>query len=176
MALESDIHHALATEKLDGTCCYVTPYRGGAHLHVFCFSVHTQYLTLLLWFALQEKCTFGLVWIGNPPSRRTRGSRNINTLRRPVKVFIFFRITRFVECYGSAMKDVRFVCFFSTGFTWNVEDDFRTVPESWIPARRVQYESGHPVPDEQGHIPGKRPLCSVQDRLRVILKLCINQW
>ncbi|KAK3564116.1 hypothetical protein QTP86_007617 [Hemibagrus guttatus] len=40
------------------------------------------------------------------------------------------------------------------GFTWNVEEDFRTVPESWIPARRVQYESGHPVPDEHGHIPG----------------------
>lgn len=27
-ALESDIHCATATEKIDGTCCYVTKYRG----------------------------------------------------------------------------------------------------------------------------------------------------
>lgn len=27
-ALESDVHCAAATEKIDGTCCYVTTYRG----------------------------------------------------------------------------------------------------------------------------------------------------
>lgn len=42
----------------------------------------------------------------------------------------------------------------SSGFTWNVEEDFKTVPETWIAARRVQHHNGHPVPDEQGHIPG----------------------
>ncbi|XP_047658201.1 uncharacterized protein C12orf29 homolog isoform X2 [Tachysurus fulvidraco] len=31
-AVESDVYHALATEKLDGTCCYVTLYRGEAYL------------------------------------------------------------------------------------------------------------------------------------------------
>lgn len=54
-------------------------------------------------------------------------------------------------------------CSLPLGFTWNVGEDFRTVPESWIPARRVQYESGHPVPDEHGHIPGKQPHRSRQD-------------
>lgn len=28
LALEADIDCALATEKLDGTCCYVTDYKG----------------------------------------------------------------------------------------------------------------------------------------------------
>ncbi|RXN19125.1 putative protein C12orf29 -like protein [Labeo rohita] len=70
-ALESDIHCAAATEKIDGTCCYVTTYKG---------------------------------------------------------------------------------------FVWNVDKDFREVPESWIAAHRVQHENGHPVPDEHGHIPGWVPV------------------
>lgn len=37
---------------------------------------------------------------------------------------------------------------------WNVNEDFREVPESWMAAHRVQHENGHPVPDEHGHIPG----------------------
>ena len=32
VALEADIHGAVATEKIDGTCCYVTLYNG-EHLH-----------------------------------------------------------------------------------------------------------------------------------------------
>lgn len=28
VALEADVHNAVATEKLDGTCCYVTLYKG----------------------------------------------------------------------------------------------------------------------------------------------------
>lgn len=28
VALQANIHSALATEKLDGTCCYVTVYKG----------------------------------------------------------------------------------------------------------------------------------------------------
>ncbi|KAA0705141.1 hypothetical protein E1301_Tti023202 [Triplophysa tibetana] len=43
-------------------------------------------------------------------------------------------------------------------FLWNVEEDFREVPESWIPAHRVQHENGHLVPDEHGHIPGWFPV------------------
>lgn len=41
-----------------------------------------------------------------------------------------------------------------SGFIWNVEEDFKTVPETWIPAHGVQHHNGHPVPDEHGHIPG----------------------
>lgn len=32
VALEADVDGALATEKLDGTCCYVTVYKGQPHL------------------------------------------------------------------------------------------------------------------------------------------------
>ncbi|XP_049339925.1 uncharacterized protein C12orf29 homolog isoform X2 [Astyanax mexicanus] len=71
VALESNIDCALATEKLDGTCCYVTTYNG---------------------------------------------------------------------------------------FTWNMEEDFRAVPDSWIPAHRVRHENGHPVPEDHGHIPGWVPV------------------
>ncbi|XP_054475839.1 uncharacterized protein C12orf29 homolog isoform X2 [Anoplopoma fimbria] len=44
------------------------------------------------------------------------------------------------------------------GFTWNVGEDFKTVPETWIPAHRVKHHNGHPVPDENGHIPGWVPV------------------
>uniref|UniRef100_A0AAQ5X232 RNA ligase 1 n=1 Tax=Amphiprion ocellaris TaxID=80972 RepID=A0AAQ5X232_AMPOC len=44
------------------------------------------------------------------------------------------------------------------GFTWNVEEDFKTVPETWIPAHRVKHHNGHPVPDDHGHIPGWVPV------------------
>uniref|UniRef100_A0A8C1UEY2 RNA ligase 1 n=1 Tax=Cyprinus carpio TaxID=7962 RepID=A0A8C1UEY2_CYPCA len=44
------------------------------------------------------------------------------------------------------------------GFVWNVDEDFREVPESWIAAHRVQHENGHPVPDEHGHTPGWVPV------------------
>lgn len=43
---------------------------------------------------------------------------------------------------------------FLPDFSWNVEEDFKTVPESWIPALRVKHSNGHPIPDEHGHIPG----------------------
>lgn len=47
------------------------------------------------------------------------------------------------------------MCLYSlSGFTWNVEEDFKTVPETWIPAHRVKHHNGQPVPDEHGHIPG----------------------
>ncbi|XP_060784408.1 RNA ligase 1 isoform X2 [Neoarius graeffei] len=103
VAVESDVYHALATEKLDGTCCYVTLYRGEPYL----------------WARLDRKPT-----------------------KQADKRF---------KKYQHTQKTCK-------GFTWNVEEDFRTVPESWIPARRVQYESGHPVPDEHGHIPGWVPV------------------
>ncbi|GAA6076143.1 uncharacterized protein C12orf29 homolog isoform X1 [Tachysurus ichikawai] len=102
-AVESDIYHAVATEKLDGTCCYVTLYRGEA----------------FLWARLDRKPT-----------------------KQADKRF---------KKHQHAQKTCK-------GFTWNVEEDFRTVPESWIPARGVRYESGHPVPDEHGHIPGWIPV------------------
>ncbi|XP_013931193.1 PREDICTED: uncharacterized protein C12orf29 homolog isoform X2 [Thamnophis sirtalis] len=51
-------------------------------------------------------------------------------------------------CYITAYK----------GFTWNIEDDFRSVPECWIPAKEIEYYNGKPFPDENGHIPGWVPV------------------
>uniref|UniRef100_A0A3Q3QRI0 RNA ligase 1 n=1 Tax=Monopterus albus TaxID=43700 RepID=A0A3Q3QRI0_MONAL len=55
-----------------------------------------------------------------------------------------------------ALGCLEYFCFCSfSGFIWNVEEDFKMVPETWIPAHRVQHHDGHPVPEEHGHIPGK---------------------
>ncbi|XP_014916231.1 RNA ligase 1 isoform X3 [Poecilia latipinna] len=51
-------------------------------------------------------------------------------------------------CYVAVYQD----------FSWNVEEDFKMVPESWIPAHRVKHSNGHPIPDEHGHIPGWVPV------------------
>lgn len=48
-----------------------------------------------------------------------------------------------------------------SGFTWNVEEDFKTVPEMWIAAHGVKHVNGQPVPDEHGHIPGEPSLIRV---------------
>lgn len=53
----------------------------------------------------------------------------------------------------SSGKDLIFPGFLS-GFTWNIEEDFKPVPETWIPAHGVKHHNGRPVPDEHGHIPG----------------------
>lgn len=45
-----------------------------------------------------------------------------------------------------------------SGFTWNVEEDFKTVPETWIAAHGVKHVNGQPAPDEHGHIPGEPTL------------------
>lgn len=47
------------------------------------------------------------------------------------------------------------------GFTWNIEEDFRAVPESWIPAKEIELRNGKPFPDENGHIPGRKYSFSV---------------
>lgn len=103
VALESNIDCALATEKLDGTCCYVTTYKGEPYL----------------WARLDRKPT-----------------------KQADKRF---------KKYQYSQKTCK-------GFTWNIEEDFRIVPDSWIPAHRVQHENGHPVPEEHGHIPGWVPV------------------
>ncbi|XP_029909725.1 RNA ligase 1 isoform X1 [Myripristis murdjan] len=103
VALESNIACALATEKLDGTCCYVTTYKGQPYL----------------WARLDRK-----------PNKQAE--------------------KRFKK-YQHAHKSCK-------GFTWNVPEDFKTVPETWIPAHRVKYHNSHPVPDEHGHIPGWVPV------------------
>ncbi|XP_028285707.1 RNA ligase 1 [Parambassis ranga] len=103
LALEADIDCALATEKLDGTCCYVTDYKGQPYL----------------WARLDRK-----------PSKQAE--------------------KRFKK-YQYSHKSCK-------GFTWNIEEDFKTVPETWIPAHRVKHHNGHPVPDEHGHIPGWVPV------------------
>ncbi|XP_051917211.1 uncharacterized protein C12orf29 homolog [Hippocampus zosterae] len=101
--LEADINSALATEKLDGTCCYVTHYKGKLHL----------------WARLDRKA--------NKQAEK--------------------RFKKYQYAHRS-----------SKGFTWNVEEDFKTVPDTWIPTHRVKHQNGHPVPDEHGHIPGWVPV------------------
>uniref|UniRef100_A0A8B9J4H1 RNA ligase 1 n=1 Tax=Astyanax mexicanus TaxID=7994 RepID=A0A8B9J4H1_ASTMX len=69
-------------------------------------------------------------------------------------------------CLGMCVSLSRYVLFLGdmdvflqfTGFTWNMEEDFRAVPDSWIPAHRVRHENGHPVPEDYGHIPGWVPV------------------
>ncbi|KAM4618928.1 RNA ligase 1 isoform 2-T2 [Polymixia lowei] len=103
VALESNVDCALATEKLDGTCCYVTIYKGQPYL----------------WARLDRK-----------PNKQAD--------------------KRFKK-YQHSQKSCK-------GFTWNVEQDFKTVPETWIPAHRVKHHNGNPLPDEHGHIPGWVPV------------------
>uniref|UniRef100_A0A3Q3JU30 RNA ligase 1 n=1 Tax=Monopterus albus TaxID=43700 RepID=A0A3Q3JU30_MONAL len=99
-ALEADVDRALATEKLDGTCCYVTVYKGQPYL----------------WARLDRK-----------PNKQ-------------------------------AEKRFKKHQYSHRSFIWNVEEDFKMVPETWIAAHRVQHHDGHPVPDEHGHIPGWVPV------------------
>nr|XP_061813324.1 RNA ligase 1-like [Nerophis lumbriciformis] len=101
--LEADISSALATEKLDGTCCYVTHYKGKPHL----------------WARLDRKAN-----------------------KQAEKRF----------------KKYQYTHRSSKGFKWIVEDDFKPVPDTWIPAHQVKHHNGHPVPDEHGHIPGWVPV------------------
>lgn len=103
VALEADVDGAVATEKLDGTCCYVTVYKGQPHL----------------WARLDRK----------PNKQADRRFKKYQHTHRSTK-----------------------------GFTWNVEEEFKTVPETWIAAHGVKHINGQPVPDEHGHIPGWVPV------------------
>ncbi|XP_015227722.1 PREDICTED: uncharacterized protein C12orf29 homolog isoform X1 [Cyprinodon variegatus] len=103
LAIEANVDDALATEKLDGTCCYVTTYQGQPYL----------------WARFDRK----------PNKQAEKRFKKHQHAHRSCK-----------------------------GFSWNVEEDFKTVPETWIPAHRVKHHNGHPVPDEHGHIPGWVPV------------------
>lgn len=48
------------------------------------------------------------------------------------------------------------VSFLCPEFLWNVEEDFRPVPDTWIPAKDIEFSNGSPLPDENGHMPGTR--------------------
>ncbi|KAM8802605.1 RNA ligase 1 isoform 2-T2 [Rhynchonycteris naso] len=97
-ALDADIYSATPTEKVDGTCCYVTTYKGQPYL----------------WARLDRK-----------PNKLAE--------------------KRFKNFQHSQQN--------SKGFFWNVEEDFKPVPECWIPAKEIEQLNGNPVPDENGHIP-----------------------
>lgn len=43
-------------------------------------------------------------------------------------------------------------------FSWNILEDFREVPEEWIPASGSVTENGDIIPDAGGHIPGWVPV------------------
>jgi len=98
-ALDADIYTALPTEKVDGTCCYITTYKGQPYL----------------WARLDRK-----------PNKLAE--------------------KRFKNYLQSKQN--------SQEFFWNVEEDFKPVPECWIPAKEIEQLNGNPMPDENGHIPG----------------------
>ncbi|XP_054844859.1 uncharacterized protein C12orf29 homolog isoform X1 [Eublepharis macularius] len=102
-ALDADIHSAIPTEKVDGTCCYVTTHKGQPYL----------------WARLDRK-----------PNKQAEK-----------------RFKRFLYSTDNCK-----------GFTWDIENDFKPVPESWIPAKAIEYYNGKPFPDENGHIPGWVPV------------------
>ncbi|XP_044136432.1 uncharacterized protein C12orf29 homolog isoform X4 [Bufo gargarizans] len=51
-------------------------------------------------------------------------------------------------CYVTTHKD----------FVWNVDEDFKVVPDFWTPAKGVTRCNGKLYPDENGHIPGWVPV------------------
>uniref|UniRef100_A0A452EAB9 RNA ligase 1 n=1 Tax=Capra hircus TaxID=9925 RepID=A0A452EAB9_CAPHI len=102
-ALDADIYNAIPTEKVDGTCCYVTNYKGQPYL----------------WARLDRK-----------PNKLAE--------------------KRFKNFLHSKQN--------SKEFFWNVEEDFKPVPECWIPAKEIEQLNGNPMPDENGHIPGWVPV------------------
>ncbi|XP_075352633.1 RNA ligase 1 isoform X3 [Mycteria americana] len=102
-ALEADIYNAIPTEKVDGTCCYVTTYKGQPYL----------------WARLDRK-----------PNKQAEK-----------------RFRRFLY----SLEDCK-------EFVWNVEEDFKPVPDTWIPAKDIEFSNGNPLPDENGHMPGWVPV------------------
>ncbi|ERE88107.1 hypothetical protein H671_1g3314 [Cricetulus griseus] len=102
-ALDADVYNAIATEKVDGTCCYVTNYKGQPYL----------------WARLDRK-----------PNKQADK-----------------RFKKFLHSKDN-----------SKAFLWNMEEDFKPVPECWIPAKEIEQQNGKPVPDENGHIPGWVPV------------------
>ncbi|XP_042848802.1 uncharacterized protein C12orf29 homolog isoform X6 [Panthera tigris] len=102
-ALDADIYSAIPTEKVDGTCCYITNYKGQPYL----------------WARLDRK-----------PNKLAE--------------------KRFKNFLHSKQN--------SKEFFWNVEEDFKPVPECWIPAKEIEQLNGNPMPDENGHIPGWVPV------------------
>lgn len=44
-ALDADIYNAIPTEKVDGTCCYITTYKGKTVLQIL-FDHFTNYIYL----------------------------------------------------------------------------------------------------------------------------------
>ncbi|KAK2544322.1 C12orf29 [Columba livia] len=102
-ALEADIYNAIPTEKVDGTCCYVTTYKGRPYL----------------WARLDRK-----------PNKQAEK-----------------RFKRFLY----SLEDCK-------EFVWNIEEDFKPVPDTWIPAKDIEFSNGNPLPDENGHMPGWVPV------------------
>lgn len=143
VAVEADVDGALATEKLDGTCCYVTVYKGQPHL----------------WARLDRKTN----------KQADRRFKKYQHAHRSSKGG--FYCAGGTSCPprrgggvgGRGMK--RQLSLTRSGFTWNVEEDFKTVPETWIAAHGVKHVNGQPAPDEHGHIPGE-PSLTQQHGLR----------
>lgn len=103
VAVDADAESAVATEKVDGTCCYISMFRGQPYL----------------WARLDRK-----------PNKQTEK-----------------RFKKHQHLHRSGK-----------GFSWNVVEDFKSVPETWIPAHGVKHLNDQPLPDENGHIPGWVPV------------------
>lgn len=134
VALEAHVDGAVATEKLDGTCCYVSVYKGQPHL----------------WARLDRKPN-------KQADRKFKRHQHTHESTKGGSSVCSRRRTGWVRG-----REMTLVSLTLSGFTWNVEEDFKKVPETWIPAHGVKHVNGQPVPDGNGHIPG-HPACLVYE-------------
>ncbi|MEE6480259.1 hypothetical protein FKM82_012519 [Ascaphus truei] len=60
------------------------------------------------------------------------------------------RFKRYLRSNGSSKE-----------FVWNVDEDFKSVSDFWIPAKEVKHCNGKPYPDGNGHMPenGNKQYC-----------------
>ncbi|XP_036011865.1 RNA ligase 1 isoform X2 [Mus musculus] len=122
-ALDADVYNAVATEKVDGTCCYVTNYKGQPYL----------------WARLDRK----------PNKQADKRFKKFLHSKESAKALDITK-TRDIS--------IPLVSLDFSEFHWNTEEDFKPVPECWIPAKEIEKQNGKPVPDENGHIPGWVPV------------------
>ncbi|KAF3855242.1 hypothetical protein F7725_023297 [Dissostichus mawsoni] len=118
VALEADIHSAVATEKIDGTCCYVTLYNGRPHL----------------WARLDRK----------PNKQAEKRFKKHQHQHRSCK-----------------------------GFSWDVEEDFKIVPEAWIPAHEPGGDEDEDEDEEELEVSAV-PLADLMERTLELIGTNVN--
>ncbi|CAJ0922422.1 unnamed protein product [Ranitomeya imitator] len=145
LAVSAAIDNALATEKVDGTCCYVTAHKGGyLHTKRRCSDPDNDPDRCSVAVCLLESCHTDSSPATNDAGLPYLWARYDD--RKPTKQ-AEKRFRKYIYSKGNS-KD----------FVWNIDDDFKVVPDFWIPAKGVSHSNGKPYPDENGHIPGWVPV------------------